>query len=310
MKQILSRLTAPVIVAVAGATLAVLAAFGVELTGQEGTALLGLVTLLAGVLVGEKAQQLRAKSASGAMTARIEAAGRRFKGGRLPGVIPDGLKTFLEYATKLATAPLTWPAPAGSYPMDNNDVEGDCTIAGGAHLLQAWNRLFGQKITIPTRTTIRKIYRKLTSGEDTGLVEADVLKHWKTSGLFTAADKIFGYAPIKITDRNAIKLAIARYGGAYLGIVVGQPQEEQFDNGQPWKWVPRQEREGHCVVALGYTKDGLLCATWGGIALLPWAFLTASLEEAWVILPQALVKAGKDTLGLDLEQLEQDLAHV
>jgi len=234
---------------------------------------------------------------------------RRKKGGRLPAFVPPGLKTLMEYATKTLTAPATFDVPEGSYPMDNNDVEGDCTIAGVAHLLQAWNRLFIKgKARIPGLATIKKTYRKLTGGEDTGLVEANVLAAWKSTGLF--GTKIKAYTPVKVTDLNAIKCAVAYYGGCYLGIVVGQPQEEQFDRGEPWKWVKGQEQDGHCVVALGFTKNGLLCATWGGIALLPWAFLKPALQEAWCVFGPQLAAAGKDTLGVDVAQLEADLSRI
>jgi hypothetical protein len=295
------------VTALIAAGIAAATAFGLPVTAAQQESILILAGALATAVVGKAGvRAVKAKRAAAVEPAPVAA--RRKKGGRLAAFIPPGLKTLMEYATGPLTAPGSFAVPAGPYQMDNNEKEGDCTIAGVAHLLQAWNRLFKGKARIPGVTTIKKVYRELTGGPDTGLVEANVLAAWKNTGLF--GTKIDAYAPVKVTDPNAIKCAIAFYGGCYLGIVVGQEQEEQFERGEAWKWVAGQEEDGHCVVALGFTPEGLLCATWGEIALLPWAFLKPSLKEAWCVFGPQLKAAGTDTLGVNVPALEADLAHV
>jgi hypothetical protein len=225
---------------------------------------------------------------------------------------PAGLKDFADYATApLGQPPAEVKPPAVPYPMDGNASVGDCTIAGCDHLSRAWNAQTGEHDHLPTEAQIIAEYFKLTGGEDTGLVEADVLKTWHGPGLGLFGGQIAGYAPITPSDTLAVKQAIAFYGGAYLGIVVGQPQQEQFQRGEPWAWVEGQEEDGHCVVALAYKPDGsLVCATWGGLATLTPQYLARGMEEAWAILSHQMVQARGDYLGVNIEALRADLARV
>jgi hypothetical protein len=233
-----------------------------------------------------------------------------YKLGRLPATRPAALADLSVYATgPLPTPPRTVEVPAGSYPIDGNDTYGDCTIAGVAHLITAWNTESHEHDTIPGEQTVVEEYFKLTGGQDTGLNEAEVLKTWQTKGLF--GEKIAGYAPVNPRDLLQLHQAVAFYGGCYLGIECPASAQEQFANGEPWTYEGSEVEGGHCVVALGYGPNGgLHCATWGGIAVLEASFLAHYLEEAWCILPHQLVEAKGDALGVDLQALELDLARV
>lgn len=238
---------------------------------------------------------------------------RKYKGGRLPPFWPPALKEFTAYATKLVQPPVTFTARVlGALPIDGNDKYGDCTIAGIAHLIQIWNWLFGRSLPVPGEAEIDSTYFRLTGGGDTGLVEANVLKTFKTVGLF--GQKIKLYAPIKVTNRTAIKQAIAFYGGVYLGILCPESAQRAFqrqlETGKlvPWKYEGESTEDGHCIVGIGFNEKGVECATWGGVVLVEWSFFDHYLEEAWAVLSQALVEKGEDTLGLDVQLLEADIA--
>jgi hypothetical protein len=194
--------------------------------------------------------------------------------------------------------------------MDDNDVEGCCTIAGADHFSRALNALYPAFAVVdPTDAEIKTTYRGLTGGGDTGLVEANVLKTWMTEGLF--GSKIEGYAPIDPRNLLTIHQAIAFYGGAYLGILCPRSAQEQFAAGEPWTYCGEETMDGHCVVALGYDERGdLIVATWGGLAVLTAGFRAHYLQECWVVLGPQLVGARKDTLGIDLAALQTDLALV
>lgn len=235
--------------------------------------------------------------------------------GRKPAVRPAALKDLSIYATgPLPTPPATVEVPGQKdigayYPMDGNDRYGDCTIAGAAHLVEGWDLLSGAHEYLPSSAEVVEVWRELNGDTEEGLVEAEVLKHWQTVGLF--GEKIAGYAPVSSTSLLEWHQAIAFYGGMYLGINVGQPQQEQFSRGEEWTWVDGQEEDGHCVVALGYgPHGGLHVATWGGIAVLSPGFLAHGLEEAWAVLPQQMVEARGDSLGIDLAALQSDLARL
>lgn len=192
----------------------------------------------------------------------------------------------------------------------------NCTMAGVAHLIAAWDDEVHELDTVPTSSEVIAQYLKLTGGEDTGLNEAEVLKTWQTEGLFgpdiqgdCVASKIAAYAPVDPKDLLQLHQAVAFYGGCYLGIECPESAQQQFDAGEPWTYVEGSPIEGgHCVVALGYgPHGGLHCATWGGIAVLEASFLAHYLQEAWCILSHQLVEARKDSLGIDLPSLEADL---
>lgn len=243
-----------------------------------------------------------------------------FKLGRLAATRPAALKDLAVYASGVLPAPpRTVEVPKTVYPIDGNDRYGDCTMAGVAHLLGAWNAETRETDLVPDEQIILAEYLKLTGGQDTGLNEAEVLKAWQTDGLFGpdlggdyVPSKIAGYAPVNPKDLLQLHQAVAFYGGCYLGIECPQSAQEQFEAGEPWTYVEDSPVEGgHCVVALGYGPNGgLHCATWGGIAVLEAGFLAHYLDEAWCILSHEFVEAKKDSLGIDLATLQADLAKV
>jgi len=234
----------------------------------------------------------------------------RYKLGRTPAVRPAALKDLSVYATgSLPKPPRTVEVPKALYPIDGNATYGDCTIAGVAHLIAAWNAETHEHDKVPSEESIVQEYFNLTGGQDTGLNEAEVLKTWQTEGLF--GEKITGYAPVNPRDLLQLHQAVAFYGGCYLGIECPESAQEQFSAGEPWTYEDSPVEGGHCVVALGYGPNGgLHCATWGGIAVLEASFLAHYLDEAWVVLPHQMVEAKGDALGIDLPSLEADLARV
>jgi hypothetical protein len=233
----------------------------------------------------------------------------RFKTGRLPAQWPKGVSAFHAYLTNpLPDPPATVDAPKAAYPMDGNDEYGDCTMAGVAHLIAAWNAWLDEKDPVPTLKKVVTEYFAETGGEDTGLVEADVLAKWQKTGLF--GHKIKAYAPVKFKrgDYTLIKQALAFYGPLYLGILCPNSAQDQFEQGEPWTYEGEHTEDGHCIVALGYNDQGVWCATWGGVALVTWGFFDHYLEEVWVIVSNALLEKGSDPAGLNVALLETHIA--
>ena len=241
---------------------------------------------------------------------------RKYETGALKATRSKQFKDFEVYQTTLfPTPPPTWEVPGQKqitqgievYPMDNNEKEGDCTIAGLDHLNRAGSILFKEPYAAPTDTQIKTKYRSLTGGGDTGLNEEFVLKTWYEEEIF--GTKIAGFAPLSTTSLLQWHQAIAFTGAVYLGIACPNTAQEQFAKGEPWTFQGEQTEDGHCIVALGYGPNGgLHCATWGGIAVVTPSFLAHYLTEAWVVIPQQLVEAKKDTLGINVELLQADLS--
>jgi hypothetical protein len=232
------------------------------------------------------------------------------KTGRLPARRPAALKDLGVYATgPLPTPPPSVGVPKAAYPIDGNARYGCCTYDGVVHLKESWHAKYGLDYDAPDETEVVAAYLVESPG-DTGCVEAEVLKRWHTKGLFGSA--LEAYAPVEPTNLLGLHQSVAFYDGAYLGILCGAPQQEQFERGEPWKYTgSAEEDDGHCVVALGYNAHGeLLAATWGGIATLTAGYLAHKLEEAWCVVSGILVARRQDALGLDLAALQADLARV
>ena len=229
--------------------------------------------------------------------------------GRLPATRPHGLSDLAVYAAgKLPAPPASVSVPVAQYPLDGNSEYGDCVAAGCAHLVAAWDAEVGQNDPVPSEDAVVQTYFELTGGPDSGLNEADVLAHWQQAGLF--GRRVEGYAPVD--PRNLVELhqTVAFYGGSMLGIACPQSAQEQFAAGEPWTYVPGSPViGGHCVIALGYSPQALLCATWGGIAQVTYPFLAHFLDEAWAIIPSQFVESGRGP-ELDLATLKADLGRL
>jgi hypothetical protein len=228
--------------------------------------------------------------------------------GALPARRSPALRDLEVYhAGPLPTPPAAVEPPICAYPMDGNDRLGDCTIAGVAHLIEAWRkRYLGSPIEVSAQA-VERTYLTLTGGADSGLVELDVLTTWQRKGLLD--EKIAGFAPIHPHNLLSLHQAVAFYGGAYLGIELPESAYGQFEADEPWTPVDGSPIEGgHCIVAVGYEKTGALrCVTWGKLVSVTPAFIARYCTEAWVILPHELVQRGADDYGLALETLQADL---
>jgi hypothetical protein len=231
--------------------------------------------------------------------------------GKLTAYRPPGLRDLVGYAkTPLPSVPDKVSIPKTTYAMDGNDQVGDCTLAGACHVIVAANAQVAMSDPVPADTEVIDQYYAITGGQDTGCVEADVLKLWHTKGLF-GGNKIAGYAPVNPRDVTAIKQAIAFYGAAYIGVALPQSAQQQFGAGQPWTVVPGSPiLGGHCIVLVGYDTTYVQAVTWGAVVNVTWEWLGKYCDEAWAILTREIVEAGYDALHIDLTELRADLASV
>ena len=232
--------------------------------------------------------------------------------GRLPAQRPRGLGFLSEYvAGKLPPPPpqAHYGALVHDFPMFLNDQFGDCTVAAAAHLVQVWNAIANEHDPVPTDDEVRATYFGLTGGQDTGLVEANVLKAWHQSGFW--GRKIAGYAPVQHDSLTAVHQSVAFYGGCYLGIVVTEQMERQFAAGEQWTPDPNgQVLGGHAVPIVGYDQHELWVVTWGKLQSITYPFLGAMVEEAWCVLPDQFQERGHGPREIAWADLQKDLARV
>jgi hypothetical protein len=233
--------------------------------------------------------------------------------GALPPVRPQVFADWSAYVNgKLPVPPTSVAVPAVvTWGMDGNNQYGDCTIAGADHCIAAWDLEVKEADPVATDAADVLQYKAITGcvtpgdSRDTGLVLSDVLKLWSTKGLF-GGNEIAGYAPVRHQAILDMHQAIAAYGAAYVGVALPQSAEDQFGAGPPWTLVGDQPVGGHCVAFVGYDPEWMYAVTWGGVVKVSWAWWAYYGQEAWAIIPQAFVEAGKGP-DLNLAQLKADI---
>lgn len=235
--------------------------------------------------------------------------------GKAAPQFPTALKELAVYAQ-----PGGLPKPAAtvdryksvaSWPMDGNDRIGDCTMAAAAHCIQLWDVITTKADPVPAEADIEKEYFTLTGGPDSGLVEANVLKTWMTTGLW--GNTIVGYAPVNVHNLQLLQTAIDLYGAAYVGIQVPANAETQFAEHKPWTldpgWKSQHIVGGHAIPFVGYDAEYLYAITWGAVQPVAYDWWHTYGDEAWAILSQQFKEAGKFG-NLDLSALQADLQQV
>ena len=101
---------------------------------------------------------------------------QQYKLGKLPATRLVGVGMLRDYVEgNVLNPPRAVSVPDASYPMDGNDTLGDCTIAGVAHLLAAWDVEVKESLPVPDQAQVVSTYEQLTGGPDTGLNESVVI---------------------------------------------------------------------------------------------------------------------------------------
>lgn len=194
------------------------------------------------------------------------------------------------------------------FPMDWNDIEGDCTKAAVAHAITVYNGLLGRRV-VPAADAVQAEYRAMTGGADTGLYEIDVLRDWRKNGALGDAP-IGAFAGIDPKNHEHVRQAIRIFGGCYLGFQVQQDCLADFQAVPRRAWTPGPLLpEGHAVYAVSYGPDGVDVLTWGDIQHGSWAWWDACVDEAWAIMPAEALQPGFYD-GLDSDALRADLAQL
>ena len=237
--------------------------------------------------------------------------------GKLPKKDDDRNLKFATYSKELAPPPESFDNlstiytklgisdPKKLFPMDGNDVYGDCVMAGIAHMITGWNGLIGKK-KIPSTTAVVRQYKKQTGGVDTGLSELDTLKYWNKHSFF--CEKILAFVESDPKNHVHTMQSIERFKGIYVGMNVQQNAIADFDAGR--MWTPgKLTGHGHCVVIVGYDKDTVTILTWGGLIKATWSWVDCCVDESYPILPVES-KSPEFAPGFDFKTLQSDLIAV
>jgi hypothetical protein len=232
--------------------------------------------------------------------------------GKTAAVKPHGLSELAFYAQgKLLDPPPSVAVPdVPSWNMMDNDRLGCCVISGVGHLIMAANADVGKADPVPDDAHIQEQYFAITGGQDAGCNELDVLKLWYGRGLFDPRNKIAAFAPVRESNPLDVHASVAYFGACFIGVSLPGSAQQQFANGEPWTITPQDQIEGgHCVVIVGYDPQYLYAVTWGAITAITYPWMSRYCDEAWAVIPQSFVEAGKGPL-FDLKSLQADIGNL
>ena len=204
-----------------------------------------------------------------------------------------------------------WERPI-NYGMLGNDLVGDCTCAGVAHMIMNWQAVANAGSPIAfTDDQVLAAYSAITGynpndpSTDQGAVELDVLNYWQQTGF--QGHKIAGYVSLDCHNLDMIKAAIFLFGGVYTGFRV---PDYIMDGRKTWESQPGSPNiaGGHCVPAFGYGRAGCAVCSWGDLYHMNWQFWLDFFDEGYaVVAPEWIKASGVSPTGLDLPGLLNDL---
>jgi hypothetical protein len=243
----------------------------------------------------------------------------KFRMGKLP--VRTDARTLLlaRYvdSAKLPKPPASFDETAhvAEWPMYGNDTLGDCTCAAAGHMIEAWTGAAAGHDTEISKTSVVSAFEAVkqvdpVTGEE-GAVELDVLNYWRKHGI--ARHKIGAYAKVPTYDHTLVKSAAYLFGGLYIGLSLPETAQGQ----EVWDWTHSLSGAarpgswgGHAVDVVAYDKSGLTVVTWGRLQKMTWAFWDRYCDEAYCLISNDFLLAGKAPNGLDLNALKADLALV
>lgn len=238
-----------------------------------------------------------------------------YKFGRLPGVVPVGLKDLTFYAAgwlpkpPASAAVPSVPAQDDGTPwgVGGNDEYGDCGVIGLDHGFMAVAADTSENESFPAVSEVVDYYFTYTGGQDSGVVLSDFLAYVKANGFY--GHTVQAYAPVSVRDIRTLQFATWAYDFCYTGIQVTQAMMDAFGAGEPWTLDAALDSPigGHCVPIVGYDSAWLYLVTWGKVQKLAYSAWHHIAEEAWAVLVGEEVAAGTDGHGLNLAALQADL---
>lgn len=201
--------------------------------------------------------------------------------------------------------------------MLGNDQYGDCVPAGQAHAVMGWNKLAGHPVTFTTESVLSDYtaiagFNPNDPSTDVGCDMGVAAAYWKNTGMVDTngvRHKIGAYVWLTPGDYAQLMQACYLFEFVAIGVNIQQAQEDQFQNGQEWDYVPGSPTVGgHCVIPTGRVSmdnNGLI--TWGQRQGFTRTFYENQNDEAFVAVTVEELKNGVNKRGLSLAQLNADL---
>lgn len=162
-----------------------------------------------------------------------------------------------------------------------NDQLGDCVIAGLMHLQGVWTgNANGGAPFIATPDQVVAAYGAIggykpgDGSTDQGCDEVTALNYAQQTGVGDGA-KFAGWCAVDGANPDEIKQAVSLFeGGLMFGVALPDAWINPFPSASGFVWdvagAP-DPNNGHCIVGVGYTSQGVLVSTWGLLGIVTWA---------------------------------------
>lgn len=182
--------------------------------------------------------------------------------------------------------------------MGGNDAVGDCTVAGMGNWFAVNAKMLGLAITIVAAKLVA-FYYSMTGGQDTGLVEVDVLQKMVTDGIDVGdgvVRKNAIWVAVDMKDTALVKFLIWKFWAIYMGVSLSNNDLRASDwnlpTGTDADDLPNPNN-GHCIICAKYQQPSdptqpllMWFTTWGfnQAGNKPWA--DSRCDEGYIMIDE------------------------
>ncbi len=165
-----------------------------------------------------------------------------------------------------AKLPIDWTRDNQIYfPIDQNDVLGDCFVAAMEHQDNLWTGNNGVQSVFNDVDT--KAWYLALSGGDNGLSEEMVIPAWKQGLPGIRAACILDALDVDATNAPLVQSAMSLFGGVQFQLAVPDAWVNHFKTGYIWdagRGITADMNNGHAILWAGVMVNGnYVLETWG-----------------------------------------------
>lgn len=198
-----------------------------------------------------------------------------------------------------------------------NDTEGDCVVAGIAHVEGVLTGNEPESPLILTDAQIEAFYVAACGPGDQGCDVAPTLDYWMKNGIpIKSSHKPAGFVAVDPTNQTEVMTAIWLFENAIPGINLPDAWVNPFPTASGFTWDvagPPDPDNGHCPPFISYSRVGVITSTWAMTGTMTWAavaYYCAARQggELYTVISQDSLDAasGKAPNGLDWQQIVDD----
>lgn len=303
------------VVGLVAAIIGVACRFGLPVTEAQANSILGLTTIVAGVLLTHGIVHTIARDRREPESNEVSAVTIQAGGGRQSDGATDPHPRYKTGRRKPKNAPalplarlLTGVFPAAPVASDHfkgatfglygNDKYGDCGPTSVANLIRLVSKALTGVEVIPSQADVFDLYRRSGNpnfdpsrgGGDNGVDMQTMLEALLSGGIGDGKGgkiKPVAFAKVNVDDDGELKAAVAIFGGCLWGVNLETAQQAQTD-AKPPKWDHKASGEwgGHAVLNGKYEPEGsgvdAEVISWAQDVETTDAFRAKQLEEVWV----------------------------